>query len=66
MSIQQFVNQSIEQIVLSPNFISASTQRNPSLYWEITMKAELKDSGYYFMDIKIPHETCILYKLIQL
>lgn len=67
MTIEQFANQPIDEIVKSSGFISAQTDdRNKSLYWEIRMKSELKEDGYYFLDKKVPHETCIIYKLIQL
>ena len=67
MTIEQFANQPIEEIVKNMGFISAQTDnRNSSLYWEIIMKAILREDGYYFLDKKVPHETCVIYKLIQL
>jgi hypothetical protein len=66
MTVEEFAKQSIDDIVMHPDFVNASTiDKHSVMYWEVNMKCRFRSDGFYFLDKKLPIEIFTFYKHIK-
>lgn len=68
MTLEEFANQPIGQIIMHPAFVGASIRgsRFSPMMWEIDMAADaIPQGGFVFMGMRTPYPTFKFYQLFN-